>query len=128
MYKQTISTFIEVMDGIAMVIRTEPVFVHKKRMKVMWMPRVALSQEQRRDYKLKSLKKWIKGKMAENDITQKQLGDVLGLSQGVISIMLMDYDKKNPRVKKDPFSYGQLLLMCELFGAKESEKEKLLTM
>ena len=91
--------------------------------------RVALNSEQRKDYKLKDLKKWIKCKMAENDITQKQVGEVLGLSQGMISMMLKEADKKkDPHVSKDPFSYGQILLLCDLFDITKEEKEKLLTL
>lgn len=94
------------------------------------MPRNALTQEQRVDYKLKDLKKWIRRNMADSRCTQKDIGKVLGLSQGTVSIMLKDVDgkKKDPRVKEDPISYGQLLKLCEYFGVDEKEKQRLLTL
>lgn len=96
---------------------------------VIGMPRVALSLEQKVDGKLRDIKKWIRGKMAENGVTQKEVGELLGMSQGMVSLMLLPADKKKrPRVKKDPISYGHLLKLCEFFEVDGAEKERLLTL
>lgn len=93
------------------------------------MPRVALSEEQRRDYKLKDFKGWIHKQMKLNGKQQADIAIALGVSKGRVSQMLKNYDpKKEPGKKgeKDPFSYGQVLILCELFDADEEERKKLL--
>lgn len=92
------------------------------------MPRVALSAEQRREYKLKDFKLWVHSQMRRCQMTQKDVGEALGLSQVRVSQMLDVRDKKKQDKKKDidPFSYGQVLILCELFGADEEERQKLL--
>lgn len=94
------------------------------------MPRVALSKEQMVAYKLKDIKGWIHKKMKLTGKKQSDIANVLGVSNGRVSQMLKNYDpKKEPgkQGEKDPFSYGQLLLLCDFFGADEEEKERLLT-
>ncbi len=86
------------------------------------MPRV---DAKKKEYKLQDFKKWIKTKMAATDKTQEDVGKALGLSQGRVSQMLRC---KGKNVEKDPFSYGQVLTLCVLFGASEEEKEKFLTL
>ncbi len=91
------------------------------------MPRVALSAEQRREYKLLDFKIWVVGKMKRHHKTQEDVGKALGLSQARISQMLKIPDsKKREEVDPDPFSYGQVLILCELFEADEEERKKLL--
>lgn len=89
------------------------------------MPREALSREQKTNYKLKDFKKWVKMQMAATGKTQTDVGKALGISQGRVSQMLKQKGKK---VIKDPFSYGQVLTLCEFFGADEKEKGRLLTL
>lgn len=89
------------------------------------MPRSPLNQEQKRDYKLKDFKKWVSMQMASTGKTQADVGKALGISQGRVSQMLKQKGKK---VKKDPFSYGQVLTLCDFFGADEKEKGRLLTL
>ncbi len=95
------------------------------------MPRVALGMEQKRDYKLKDFKGWVKSQMHLNHKTQADVGRALGISQSMVSQMLKVPDKKNKKdekIKPDPFTYGQVLTLCEFFGANEEEKQKLLTL
>ena len=43
--------------------------------------------------------------------------------------MLKRYDPETvsrPKVNPDPFSYGQVITLCELFGADGEERKKLL--
>ena len=89
------------------------------------MPRVALSREQKRDYKLQDFKKWVSMQMEATEKTQADVGKALGISQGRVSQMLK---QKGEKVIKDPFSYGQVLTLCEFFRADEKEKGRLLTL
>ncbi len=93
------------------------------------VPRVALSMEQRMDYKLRDFKGWVIMQMKLNHKTQKEVGKALGVSQSKVSQMLkVPKDGKEERkVKKDPFTYGQVLTLCEFFGVDEKEKQKLFT-
>lgn len=93
------------------------------------MPRVPLSEEQKKAYKLKDFKKWVKMQMAATGKTQSDVGKALGLSQSQVSQMLKRYDPETvsrPKVNPDPFSYGQVITLCELFGADGEERKKLL--
>jgi len=92
------------------------------------MPRVALSAEQRRAYKLKDFKIWVHVKMKSTNKTQADVGKALGLSQVRVSQMLDVREKKGKRPDPDPFSYGQVLILCDLFGADEEERKRLLLM
>lgn len=95
------------------------------------MPRVALSQGQRRDYKLRDFKVWVTMQMKLNKKRQADIAEVLGVSVGRVSQMLKIPDPKKDKGKKeekDPFSYGQVLLLCHYFGVGGEEKERLLTL
>lgn len=95
------------------------------------MPRVALSMEQKKDYKIKDFKGWVKSQMHLNHKTQADVGRVLGISQPMVSQMLKVPDKdkkKDEKIKPDPFTYGQVLALCELFKVDDREKLKLLTL
>ncbi|MBD5555164.1 MAG: hypothetical protein HDQ95_07445 [Roseburia sp.] len=93
------------------------------------MPRVALSTEQKMAYKLSDFKKWVRVQMALNKKSQSEVGKVLGVSQVRVSQMLKDPNekKKGERINPDPFSYGQVIALCDFFGASKEEKERFLT-
>lgn len=93
------------------------------------MPRVALSQDQQKVYKLNDFKGWIQKQMKLHGKRQADLAEVLGLSPGRISQMLEIPDPAGrKKVTEDPFSYGQVLVLCEYFGVDEEEKARLLTL
>lgn len=85
------------------------------------MPRVEIKKK---EYKLRDLKGWIVMQMKLNGIRQQDIADALGVSQGVISLRLKTKKENN----KDPFSYGDILTLCELFNASDEEKQRLLTL
>jgi hypothetical protein len=92
------------------------------------MPRV---ESKKKDYKLKDFKGWVVQQMHINHKTQKDVGDALGLSHGRVSQMLKIPDSKKDKGKRidpDPFSYGQVLTLCEFFGVDKEERGKLLTL
>lgn len=91
------------------------------------MPRVALSVEQKKKHKVKDFKGWVQMQMKLNCKTQADVGRVLGLSQPRISEMLA-IPVKGKKVEEDPFSYGQVLLLCDFFEVDGDEKERLLTL
>lgn len=92
------------------------------------MPRVALTEEQRRENKLLEFKLWVKEQQARNDMTQEQLGNALGVSQGKVSTMLAVPSKKSKgkKVKLDTFTLGQAFILFDLFEADESTRRKFL--
>lgn len=94
------------------------------------MPRVALSMEQKRDYKLKDFKLWVIMQMHEHGKTQKDVGKAIGVAQSTVSKMLQIPKKgeTDRGIKPDPFTYGQVLMLCEFFGADEKTKNRLLTL
>ena len=103
-------------------------------LKLVWevarMPRVALSMEQKRDYKLKDFKLWVIMQMHEHGKTQEDVGKAIGVAQSTVSKMLRVPKKgeKDRGIKPDPFTYGQVLVLCDFFGADEKTKQRLLTL
>lgn len=91
------------------------------------MPRVALSIEQKKAYKVKDLKGWVCHQMKVTGKKQKEVAEALGISQPRISSMLK-VAKKGERVTADPFTYGDLLTLCNLFDVSDEEKIRLLTL
>lgn len=91
------------------------------------MPRVGIK---RKEYKLKDFKGWVVQQMHIHHKTQKEVAEALGISQSSICQMLKVPDKKtkDKKIKEDPFTYGQLLTLCELFEVDGEEKKRLLTM
>lgn len=93
------------------------------------MPRVAIKKK---EYKLKDFKGWVVQQMHIHNMTQEELGKVLGISQQRVSVMLAipksDKEKKEKRINDDPFSYGQVLTLFDYFETDEKEKQRLLTM
>ncbi len=94
------------------------------------MPRKALSVEQKKAYKLKDFKKWVKIQMTAAGMTQTDVGNALGISQETVSARLKipDPRDKGTKVNPDPFSYGDLLMLFDLFGTDEEERKRLLTL
>lgn len=92
------------------------------------MPRVALSIEQKKAYKVKDLKGWVCHQMKVTGKKQKEVAEALGISQSQISKMLKVSVKKGERVTADPFTYGDLLILCNLFDVSDVEKQRLLTL
>lgn len=99
------------------------------------MPRTPLTMEQRREYKLLDFKIWVHGQMKANHLYQKDIANVLGVSQVRVSQMLKVPDKKKKSKKgneaginPDPFTLGQVITLCELFGVDPEERKRLLTL
>lgn len=95
------------------------------------MSRVTFNMEQKKAYKLKDFKKWVKMQMTATGKTQSDVGKALGLSQSQVSQMLKRYDPRivsNPKVNPDPFSYGDLLILFDLFETDGEERKRLLTL
>ncbi len=93
------------------------------------MPRVALTAAQHRDYKVRDFKGWVVKQMKLNGKRQADVAAVLGVSVGRVSQMLKIPDKGcHAKVNPDPFSYGQVLALCELFEVDGEERQKLLTL
>lgn len=95
------------------------------------MPRSALSMEQRKEYKVKDFKGWVVKQMKLNRKRQADVAEALGISIGRVSQMLKIPDPKKDKGKhitEDPFSYGQVLILCEFFGVDGEEKKRLLTL
>ncbi len=91
------------------------------------MPKSVLGQEQKRRDKEIALKQWIKKQMAENDLSRTDIADVLHVTPTRVS-QLLRIPKKDEHVNTDVFSYGTILILCDLFKANEYEKQKLLTL
>lgn len=86
------------------------------------MPRVAIKK---RDYKLKDLKSWICGQMHAHGLKQKDVARRLGMTQQAFSARIKVAQKGK---ETDPFSYGDLLTLFELFETTDEEKLHLLKM
>ncbi len=89
------------------------------------MPRILAKKQ---EYKVLDLKKWIKMQMAANDMNQTTVGKALGISQEMVSKRLSNKKEGGRIVNKDPFSYGDLLTLFELFDTPDEEKIRLLTL
>lgn len=89
------------------------------------MPRVSAK---RKEYKVKDLKGWIVMQMKLHGMNQADVAKALGRSQPQISYMLKIPKNGREKITADPFSYGDLLTLCELFDVSGEEKQRLLTM
>ena len=92
------------------------------------MPRASLCKEQKKEYKVRDIKGWVCHQMKMNGLKQKDVAKALNISQGALSIRLRVKDEKGKSLKNDPFTYGDLLTLCELFKTSDEEKQRLLTM
>ena len=72
------------------------------------MPRVAI---RKKEYKASDLSKWIAAKMYETKLRQKQLADLIGISQPAFS----------HRLEKGQFDYKELLILFEKLEATDEE-------
>lgn len=88
------------------------------------IPRVTIKKK---DYKILDLKGWVVQKMKMNGMNQNDIAKALGRSQPRISAMLK-IPKRGEKINIDTFSYGDLLVLCELFNASDEEKQRLLTL
>lgn len=88
------------------------------------MPRVAIKKK---EYKILDLKGWVQHQMKITGMRQADIAEALGVSQPMVSTMLK-VPKKGEKANIDPFSYGDLLTLCELFHASDEEKTRLLTL
>ncbi len=91
------------------------------------MPRVALSPEQKKIYKVKDLAGWIDGRMRSLKLSQKDVAESLGITQSALSTRLNPNTYKNNK-RADPFKYGELLILFRLLQATPEEKDRLLTL
>lgn len=89
------------------------------------MPRVALTTEQKKEHKINSLTGWVIGQMHIHGLKQCEVAAELGISQPYFSIMLNPKEYKKKRVK-DPFSYGDLLILFKLFDTPLEEMGRLM--
>lgn len=83
------------------------------------MPRVTLKK---RDYKLKDFKGWVNGQMRVHGLNQEEVARKLGITQQGLSARLKVRNSEMP----DPFSYGDLLILFDLFETTDEEKLRLL--
>ena len=83
------------------------------------MPTVAVCDEQRRDKKNKAFNRWVKGQLAEHDLSQEALASELGITQQGLSFRL-----KNGSA----FSYPQMLAIFKLFKTSDEVILKLMKM
>ncbi len=91
------------------------------------MPKVALSREQRKEYKIRDLAGWIDGRMHSLGLNQEDVAKALGITQAAVSARINPKTyKKNKR--SDPFKYGDLLILFRLLEATPEEKERLMTL
>ncbi len=92
------------------------------------MPKTApLTTEQKRERKILGLTEWIDGRMHRRRLTQTDMAGALGISQQAFSNR-MNPEKYRTGEIKDPFSYGDLLLIFKILEATQEEKEQLLTL
>ncbi len=77
------------------------------------MPRVAINKKK---YMLQDLYVWISGKMSLKDMTQEDLGDILGISQEAVSARLSGLKQG-----KDTLKYNDLLTIFKTFEATDEE-------
>lgn len=91
------------------------------------MPRVALSPEQKKKYKVKDLTEWIVGKMHSKGLHQEDMAKALNITQAAFSTRInpKTYEKNK---RADPFKYGDLLILFSILEATPEEKERLLTL
>lgn len=91
------------------------------------MPRVAIGQEQKRQYKVQDLAVWIDGKMHSKGLNQEDMAKALNITQAAFSARMNPKTYKNNK-RSDPFKYGDLLIIFNILGATTEEKERLMTL
>lgn len=89
------------------------------------MPRVALSPEQKRDYMVSDLPYWFEKEARKKGLRQKDLAKALDITPQAWN------GRKKPMLNgkpKDPFSYGEMLILFRLLETPEDERLKLMTL
>ena len=79
----------------------------------IYMPRITAFKY---EYMKQDARKLFKGKMAENDITQKKLADIVGISPPAFCIRFKSFD----------FEFEQLVKMIPAVGLSDEEILKLM--
>ena len=82
------------------------------------MPRVDIKKK---DYMVEDLAGWIAGRMHSKGFTQEYVAKELGISQVALSSRL-NPKKYKSGIIKDPFSYGNLLILFKLLDVTDEEK------
>lgn len=89
------------------------------------MPRVALTAEQRLDYMLADLPFWFEKEARKRKLHTKDLADALGITRQAWS------ERKKPGADgrpKDPFSYGDMLILFRFLQIPEYDRIKIMTL
>lgn len=81
--------------------------------------RMKLSQYQAIERKTNLFNRWLKGKLAENDLSQTELAEALGISKQALSHRLRN---------RVPFDYVQMLIIFQFLDASTEDKNKLMTL
>ena len=89
------------------------------------MSRVALTTEQKKKHKIIDLTGWVISQMHIHGLNQNEVAKELGISQPYLSIILNPEEYKKKRIK-DPFSYGDLLILFKLFDTPLEEMGRLM--
>lgn len=88
------------------------------------MPRIT---SKKKEYMIVDLTAWITGKMHSKGVTQEMLAKELGIKQGALSSRLNPQKYKKGEMK-DPFTYGNLLVIFKLLEATDEEKKRLMSL
>lgn len=89
------------------------------------MSSVALTTEQRIENRVKRLPGWIVSQMHSLEMKQDEVAKKLGITQSSLSTRLNPKEYKKKRTK-DPFSYGDMIVLFELFDTPIEEMERLM--
>lgn len=91
------------------------------------MPKVAIGEEQKREYKVRDLAGWIDGRMHIMGLTQEDIAKELNITREALSARLNPKTYKKNR-RADPFKYGDLLILFKILNATQEEKVRLMTL
>lgn len=89
------------------------------------MPRVALSQEQKRDYMVTDLPYWFEKEASKKKMHTKDLAKALGITPQAWN------ERKKPKLDgkpKDSFKYGDMLILFNLLDIPKDERLKIMTL
>lgn len=89
------------------------------------MPRI---KAYKKKYKLADLQMWIKMQMCAQGLKQGQVAKELGITQQALSKRLKPPENEREAKKKDPFSFGDLLILFDMFDASEEDRLRLTRM
>lgn len=89
------------------------------------MARVALTAEQKKEHRIKELTGWVVSQMHIHGLYQDEVAKKLGIKQSSLSARLNPEEYKK-KLKKDPFSYGDMLILFQLFDTPLEEIGRLM--